>query len=146
MSLLQEERQEGEREREEQQGLSSGNADRLTGLLRPAETNNQRREESGEGRDNRDTLAKVSAFIWPSPPASSRGAARASSPSAASNGGSGAGMARRRGGRERGRCDKEMLYGELWFSTSPIWIGDDELVVPSGSRLTVSMSRALLIV
>lgn len=50
-------------------------------------------------------------------------------------------------GRERGRCDKdkEMLYGELWFSTSPIWIGD-ELAVPSGSRLTVSMSHALSIV
>lgn len=68
MSLLQEERQEGEREREgerEEQGLSSGNADRLTGLLRPAETNNQRREESGEGRDN-STLAEFSAFFWPS--------------------------------------------------------------------------------
>lgn len=72
--------------------------------------------------------------------------------SAASNRGSGAERGRNGGGRgkgrERGRCDKdkEMLYGELWFSTSPIWVGDDELVVPSGSRLTVSMSHALLIV
>lgn len=125
MSLLQEERQEGEREREEQQGLSSGNADRLTGLLRPAETNNQRREESGEGRDNRDTLAKVSAFIWPSPPASSRGAARASSPSAASNGGSGAGMARRRGGGNGVGVIKRCFMGSCGLA--PVQFGSETM-------------------
>lgn len=52
----------------------------------------------------------------------------------------------RREGAGAGWRDKEMLYGELWFSTSPIWMGDDELVVPSGSRLTVSMSHARSIV
>lgn len=45
-------------------------------------------------------------------------------------------------GRERSQhADKEMLYGELWFSTSPRSArGDQPLVVPSGSRLAVSMS------
>lgn len=48
----------------------------------------------------------------------------------------------RKEGREGSRlADKETLYGELWFSTSPSSVRDDELqVVPSGSRLTVSMS------
>lgn len=56
-------------------------------------------------------------------------------------------MVRKEGREGSRRADKEMLYGELWFSTSPSSVRDEQLqAVPSGSRLTVSMSCVNVIV
>lgn len=131
-----------EREREEQQGLSSGNADRLTGLLRPAETDRGGRKVERAGRAEtaaRGHTRKVLCLhlaVAPRHPELM---------SAASTGG----RQRWRGekGRERGRCgeDKEMLYGGCGLA--PVPSGSEmmsPLVVPSGSRLTVGVSHARL--
>lgn len=163
-SLLREGRRTTGREGEggeEQQGPSSENADGLTGLLRAAETNKRRREESGEGRRRNAHESTQTACVHMRKvpilhlaavlrhPVARR---RRTWTSALSPGTVGRAKEEAQKERERDRDRLVRKWGEKAAGVhikrcfmgscglAPVPVQRHQ-VVPSGSRLTVSMSR-----